>query len=386
MSKGSAKLIFFCQLCNAPIDSNICKVHGIDFVTIKKIYDDGPRRQTPQPGTNGAASVNTATHGNSSPETRLARPEGIPGQEYLPAVPGDIEDAPTEHLPALPGDIEESFQEQAGPSLPVVDEEIESESFSEELEMDATEFQQGEAPFKQMDPEVPEYYEQVGNVKKAPAKSNFGKIIGAFVAIVAIVGIAAAAYFFVLKTPASPDAMYRNAETQMAQGNRQAALSLYQELVSRFPNDPLASMAQSKITQIQSNPVTTPPQETTPEPEAVPESTPEQPAGQPAVVESGSEEIRDLMLKANVAFRKEQYAQPKGDNASDYVTSVLTLDPEYKPAIELKNQLVTTFNTQVDEALQDGNRMGAISALRNIHALTQDPKALDRILEILSEN
>ncbi|MCB0277820.1 MAG: hypothetical protein KDI06_23595, partial [Calditrichaeota bacterium] len=76
MSKGSAKLIFFCQLCNAPIDSNICKVHGIDFVTIKKIYDDGPRRQTPQPGTNGAASVNTATHGNSSPETRLARPEG----------------------------------------------------------------------------------------------------------------------------------------------------------------------------------------------------------------------------------------------------------------------------------------------------------------------
>ena len=93
MSQQQSKLTIFCEMCNKPIDSNICPVHGIDFVTIKKIFLDG------------SIPANPRTTQKRRPSTRFSEPQVMPDPPETGLVPlkpaKPVDDA---QLPAVPGD------------------------------------------------------------------------------------------------------------------------------------------------------------------------------------------------------------------------------------------------------------------------------------------
>lgn len=407
MSQGNAKLIFFCQLCNAPIDSNICKIHGIDFVTIKKVYVDQPNIATqtkknppqaqarpkatpaPQNGTlrlenqkPGAATGNRPPTGDTriarasdnppeSSETGLARigADGQPIQEqYLPAVPGQ-ENQTQETLPARPEDLARQEAEAAAAANAARQQAPQPApgAFEEDF-LDPQNFQQADTQFKQMDPEVPEYFEQITPefAEQTVAKPSSGKGILIGISLLLVVLSAAAAYFLFFQEKGSASQLYSEAEAVYSQQNYTQALALYNRFIDEYPNDPLRPVVMAKIEELR--------QQGTVDTVNMPSNN------------IHADKINELMLKANIAFKNGNYDKPNGDNVIAHIRSVLNLDDSYKPALDMQQKIVDFYNNKATEALNRGESTAAIGYYRTIHQIRpEDTEVLLKIRSILTQ-
>ena len=72
MSSRGDDLVFYCELCQAPIASNICSTHGIDFVTIKKASEV---RRPPSSDENSLAPLQSKPESDRHKPPSRRRPE-----------------------------------------------------------------------------------------------------------------------------------------------------------------------------------------------------------------------------------------------------------------------------------------------------------------------
>jgi tetratricopeptide (TPR) repeat protein len=357
MAKQTEKLTFFCQLCDKSIESNICRVHGIDFVTIKKIATIEKKakenEKKEEKRLNGMLQLDKdGAPGNAKAEKRIATQEQIKEQDAF--------------LPVIPTDSEEEQSLKPVPTLKIPREDVSAsyhdnplrESVQSDLEDQLNDYQV-------VDEEVSDYYEEY----TAPAQQtvpsrqkSYKGIVAASLAIMIIIS-AVVAYFAVNQPPQSPTSIYSQAESYYDSQNYPAALSLYTQFAESYPNDPLIPMVNEKIAMInqQTSPVET--------------AEDDEPA-----------RIKELMLKANIALQRQQYVKPKDENVIAYTTAVLKIVPNYQPAVEMYNNVINHYETLAEQALEKGKYNDAIIYYQTILEIKpNDAELIGKIHSILTQ-
>lgn len=96
--------------------------------------------------------------------------------------------------------------------------------------------------------------------------------------------------------------------------------------------------------------------------------------------------LYDLMKKAADAFNAGRYLEPAEDNANHYIVEILQIDPDFTPAIELRNRMLDHFYQQAAMAFEGDQYDAAVTFYQNILALKPDDpvitNALDRALKL----
>jgi len=355
MRNKSERLTFFCQLCDENIQGNICPTHGIDFVTIKKVRRDDIKSASKKSDKiqriNGMLQLEEeGTSTDVARENRVVVSEENLQETSSSAITAEMEKeaqvtlkSPTAHIPGT------------------VDTQPVSENvFHPEDDIKDAEYQEITAD------EVPHYSaEQINTERSGRRRSSNKDLIIALVAIIGII-VFAGGYFAMFYNSDTPTSLYSRAEQLYSEGNYTAATKAYTKLMTAFPNDPLAGMAQQKIGVLQ------------------------QPADPSNVITQEQQaELQSLMIKANVAFQKEQYIFPKDDNVVKYTKSILKIDPNFQPALALQDNLITHFEMLANAAVQDKNYDGALGFYTNILEIhPNNPKirkAMQNLLELKSK-
>jgi|GEM_PF-4400577 len=369
MSQQQSKLTFFCEMCNKPIDSNICPIHGIDFVTIKKIRLDG-NIVSGNGGRRSATRMNKPQVMSDTPkETGLVplRPGKPPVQEtQLPALPGDprvnpveddIHDAEAEPVLPQPNPFKTSQPDPSDGGIPSFQRGRGNEyrQQPEEPGHVREEFVYQEAA----EDDVEDYYEPQVTTQVAPA-SDAG-VKGWMVALMAamVVVLLAAAFYVFNQSNNTPTSLYSEAETLYNNQDLNGAMARYQEFLKRFPENPLVPIVQSKIKGIRQE------------------------------VRAGNgemdEEIKILMLAANAAFDKDNYITPKEDNALAHAQKVLEISPNYGPALDLKSKIMRYCEDEAKEALRLKNYNTALSYYQTMsEIIPNNTSILSKIREVLA--
>ncbi|RMH74994.1 MAG: hypothetical protein D6681_22570 [Calditrichaeota bacterium] len=335
MSQSAQNLIFYCELCEAEIEKNICPVHGIDFVTVKK----GNRGKDAGKANNGAESQPLPPEIPEKVQAEQGRGiatfDQIQQSANLPDVPDSRKDPsgltpisedasfPEGHFPMDQADLEE-----------VIHQQMQQQAYASP----------GEHP-----PE-PDYYEAEA-VEVAPEPSSSPTSSGPsrekssrqgvmILALVTLILIGAAAILLVLrKDQGNPTALYSRAEAHYAAGEYEAALNEFTEFANRYPEDPLTPTVQQRIAAIQ---------------QQLSQQTPQTPRG------NARETLRQLMVKANLAFQKQRFISPKDDNVMLYLNQILKLDPEYTPALELREKVRNHYYQLAEAAAKKKDYVAAI--------------------------
>ncbi len=370
MNKKTEKLTFFCQLCDKSIEGNICPVHGIDFVTIKKIT---VVEKQPQPEGQEERRVNgmlqieqksASKTGNG--ETRIAMTQPSKKDAYLPVIP--TESDPNKSLEPVPPPVQEP--PQAPPNFQEKTPYQENITYQQpETEVDAeTQFFQPSPTYSAKDApkDAPNFYTEQTKAYQAqpaaPAKSNKTLMIAA-VSIVAIIVLAAAAYFVLDKPEASPTELYSQAETYYSNQNYTEALALYTQLIEDHPDNPLAPVVREKVKQLN------------------------QQVSQPVnIVAEDQQRIKEWMVSANLAFKSQQYLRPKDDNAVAYIKNILAIDPNYTPALEMQQNIIANFEQLAEAAVSNGLFNDGISYYQMILEIKpNDPEVLKKMRYVLEQ-
>lgn len=356
MAKQSEKLTFFCQLCDKSIESNICRMHGIDFVTIKKIATvEKKAKENKKKGEkrlNGMLQLGKdGASGNAKNEKRIATQEQIKEQDaFLPVIPTDSEEEqslkPVPTLKIPPEDVSDAYDNPPGDR---------ARRESEDQRKD----------YQVVDEEVSDYYEEYAAPAQqaAPSKPKSYKGIVAVSFIIMAIISAVVAYFAVNQPAQSPTSLYSQAERYYDSQNYSEALNLYTQFAETYPNDPLIPMVNEKIAMIN-------------------EQTSQ---GEPAENDEPAR-IKELMLKANIALQKQQYVKPKDDNVIAYTTAVLKIIPNYKPAVEMYNNVINHYENLAEESLQKGRYNDAIIYYQTILEIKpNDAELIGKIHSILTQ-
>ncbi len=354
MAENFEQLTFFCQLCDASIDSNICPRHGIDFVTIKKITQvKKPSKNAPADSANrrinGMLQLGEqAGSGNAANEKRIATPQQIKKGVHLPVIPTDTNE---EHaLTPLP-ELEEDPQDVSPTNNP----------YRQAVEKELHEQLQD---YHGVEPGVSDYYEAAAAPSRPatrPAGINKGILAASITVIVLLAAVVA--YVTVKQSAPSPTSLYSQAESFYNTQNYPAALQLYQQFIEKYPDDPLVPLVNDKISSINRQSVA-----------AVSDST------------DGQPQLKELMLKANIAFQKEQYVRPEEDNVIAYTTAILKMDPTYQPALDLHDRVIAYYQTQAEAAMQKGRYNDAIGYYHTILEIKpNDAQIISKIHSILTQ-
>ncbi len=352
MRNKSERLTFFCQLCDENIQGNICPTHGIDFVTIKKVSRNDTRSASKKSDKvqriNGMLQLEEeGTSTDAARESRVVVSEENLQKASPAAITGEMEKEAPAPLSAPADHIPEAVD------TPPVSESV----FHPEDDIKDAEYQEITAD------EIPHYSTEQMNTERSDRRRSSNKDL--IIALVAIIGIIvfAGGYFAMFYNNDTPTSLYSRAEQLYSEGNYTAATKAYSKLMKAFPNDPLAGMAQQKIIALQKS--TDPSNVITQEQQAA---------------------LQSLMIKANVAFQKEQYIFPKDDNVVKYTKSILKIDPNFKPALELQNKLITHFEMLANAAVQEKNYDGALGFYTNILEIHPNSpkirKAMQNLLEL----
>ncbi len=371
--KKAERLTFFCQLCDKSIDSNICQTHGIDFVTIKKVSESEllaqqaaeaaerkaeESRLEEEQRVNGMLQLEQRSGAvNSGKETRIAlagdqQSDDAADDTMLPVIP-DAEDADQ----LAPSGMEEHFQREFNQNQNQYDypdpqyEDVEAEP---QPEPQPDYFDAPQQPeFQAQEPYFPP-------TEPAPS-SNKGMIFGLLTAL-ALVALAVA--YFAMGESQTPTSLYSEAEQQFNQQNYAQALTLYNQFLVDFPNDALVSMVNKKISQINNL----------------------QASDNIGLSEEYQEEFKELMLKANIAFQKQQYIEPLDDNVISYLRDVLKMDAGYAPALEMQQKIVDHYDALANTAKESGAFDDAITYYRTILVIKpNDATILGKIHETLTQ-
>lgn len=353
MAENFEQLTFFCQLCDASIESNICPRHGIDFVTIKKITQvKKPSKNTPADSgnrrINGMLQLGEQTgSGNAANEKRIATPQQIKQGVHLPVIPTDTDE---EHALTPLAEFEEAPQHASPPNNPY------QQTAKNELHEQLRDPQN-------MEPGVSEYYEAAAAPPRPaarPAGINKG-ILAASIAVIVMLA-AVVAYVTVKQSAPSPTALYSQAESFYNIQNYPAALQLYHQFIREYPNDPLVPLVNDRINSIDQQSAA-----------AVSDST-------------EGQQYKELMLKANIAFQKQQYVRPEDDNVIAYTNAILKMDPAYQPALELYERVIAYYQTQAEAAMQKGRYNDAIGYYHTILEIKpNDAQIISKIHSILTQ-
>jgi len=371
MSQQQSKLTFFCEMCNKPIDSNICSIHGIDFVTIKKISLDGsvaPERKS-KPRRTSTKVSEPRVISDSPKETGLVplRPGKPPVQEsQLPALPGDprvnpaIEDIPEEDVEPIlpqPNPFVNPQQSPTDGGIPAFQRGRGGEYRQQPQEQGEVreEFVYQEAA----EDDVEDYYEPQMGSQAAPASSgSAGGWMVALLAALVVILLAAGFYVFNQRNN-TPTSLYSQAESLYTEQDLSGAMERYQEFVKRFPDNPLVPIVQTKIKQIR----------------------------QEVRASNGEmdEEIKIIMLAANAAFEKEDYISPKDNNALAHAQKVLDISPNYGPALDLKSKIIRYCEDEANEALRAKDYNTALSYYQTMsEIMPKNTSILEKIREVLA--
>lgn len=350
MAENFEQLTFFCQLCDASIESNICPRHGIDFVTIKKISQvKKPSKNAPADGANrrinGMLQLGEqAGSGAVANEKRIATPQQIKKGVHLPVIPTDTNE---EHALTPLSELEEDLQDVSPPNNPY------REAVEEELQ-----------DYHRVEPGVSNYYEAAAAPSRRPGRPagiNKGILVASITVIVLIAAVVA--YVTVKQSAPSPTSLYSRAESFYNTQNYAAALQLYRQFIEKYPDDPLIPLVNDKINTINQQSAAT-----------LLDST------------EGLPQFKELMLKANIAFQKEQYVRPEADNVIAYTTAILKMDPTYRPALELYNRVIAYYQTQAEAAMQKGRYNDAIGYYHTILEIKpNDAQIISKIHSILTQ-
>ncbi len=354
MRDRSERLTFFCQLCDENIQGNICPTHGIDFVTIKKVrrsdIQSSDKKSNKTHRINGMLQLEQegAPTSPTGENRMVVSDENTPETSSTNIAVEGAKDVPiARHAPAghIPGAVD---------TQPV----SENEFYTEE-EINDAEYQEITTD------EVPHYYEAQINAERASRWRSSNKDL--IIAVIAIMGIVvlAGGYFAMFYNSDTPTSLYSEAEQLYNDGNYNEATKVYSTLISKFPNDPLVGMAQQKIVALQQSN----------EPSYV-------------ITQEQQAKLQSLMIKANVAFQKEQYILPKDDNVVKYTKNILKIDPNFQPALAMQDKLVTHFEMLANAAVQDKNYDGALGFYTNILEIRPNDskirKAMQNLLELKS--
>ena len=375
MSRKTEKLTFFCQLCDESIEGNICPTHGIDFVTIKKIAvaetPPPPKPQAPPTGqgqepkrVNGMLQIEQQSASKPvNGEKRLAttQPSARQAQKeaYLPVIPANSDPRKT-LTPVEPTNDAPPPQNNAPqPDM----------TFQNQPPQEQQYYQQQQQQPPQSSPEAPPtptyYAEQAQKTPPktaAPPKSNKTLMIAA-ISIVAIILIAGAAFFMLDKPGSSPTSLYSEAESYYASQNYPQALQLYTQLVEEHPDNPLAPVVREKIKQLNqqvSLPVN--------------------------VVAEDQQKIQEWMVSANLTFQSQRLLRPKNDNAVAHLHNILAIDPNYTPAIEMRDQIIGHFEQLAETAVKKGQFNDSISYYQMILEIKpNDHEVLKKMRYVLEQ-
>lgn len=143
--------------------------------------------------------------------------------------------------------------------------------------------------------------------------------------------------YYINKTKDSPVSLYTKAESNYNAQNYSEALVLYTQFTQKYPHDSLIPAVNEKINIIN-----------------------QQTANSKSKKDNDQRMIKELMLKANVAFQKKQYVKPQDDNVIAYTTAVLRIDAAYQPAKDMFNNVITHYETLAEESIQKGKYNEAI--------------------------
>ncbi len=358
MRRKSEKLIFFCDVCKKPIARNVCPVHGIDYVSIKKIpipVNEANRNKLtqtrPQPpappnsnATQGLARIDPEdVNQNGTSETGIARVGEMPPTENtgvsVPALPSSEDPAPPPKAepPA-------TFR----PPDPYARVEFEQDYYSPPQDYDTIEA------------EVETYYDDgFSDYEETSRWSTAGIIAGIFSVAAIVLTIA---YFVWGATEMDPTSLYSKAEQAYNSKNYVEARSLYATFVEKYPEDPLLPIVKDKLGQLERIIVNSH------------ANTPE-----------GKQRIQQLMLKANIAFNKRQFSVPKNDNALGYLRKIIKISPDYAPALDMQEKIYLYYENEAQKAEEAADFK---EALRNYQILSSikphNTEILSRIQSILS--
>ena len=356
MAKQTEKLTFFCQLCDKSIESNICRMHGIDFVTIKKIATvekkAKEKEKKEEKRLNGMLQLGKdGASGNARNEKRIATQEQIKEQDAF--------------LPVIPTDSEEEQSLKPVPTLNIPSENV-TDAYDNPLrDTVKRDLDDQLKDYQVVDEEVSDYYEEYAAPAQqaTPSKpKSYKGIVAASLILMAIISLVVA-YFAVNQPAQSPTSLYSQAESYYDNQNYSEALNLYTQFAETYPNDPLIPMVNEKIAMITQ------------------QTSQDEPVGddQPA-------RIKELMLKANIALQKQQYVKPKDDNVIAYTTSVLKIIPNYEPAVEMYNNVINHYENLAEESLQKGRYNDAIIYYQTIlEVKPNDAKLIGKIHSILTQ-
>lgn len=329
MSSHGEELVYFCELCQAPIASNRCTVHGIDFVTIKKA-DEVPR--PPDGDERGLAPVRQTpeqTPRTPPVDTPVRRTDGTP--------PARIDDAAAD-LPARSGDS--TLAPDAGSDSP--DPEPDPDMPYHDAEVEIPHFQSTEAGGG---PPIPGF---------GPAGRRRLWIPGTLAIALVVVGLGG---WNIWKGEGlTPGDIYAMADVSLSDGDSSTARVLYRDFLRRFPADPLTPLVEQRMAILA--------------PEAAPDSTSTDPAVDAEDSESAplseaqQAELATRLREAESAFRSGRLVTPEGGGAAGDVARMLAIDPDNAAALELQARIVTHFRERAETALAGGDRRAAIDHYR----------------------
>lgn len=155
------------------------------------------------------------------------------------------------------------------------------------------------------------------------------------------------------------NSLYSRAEELLNQGHTEAAIQLYREYKLRYPGDNAIPEINERINRIQQN---------------------ESQFTQKQV------RIFGLMQKAAEAYNKQQYLLPDEDNAIHYISEILQEDPEFIPALELRNRIVDFYFAQAEAAFDEDHYDKAILYYKNLLVIKPNDgliqNAIDRSLKL----
>ena len=161
----------------------------------------------------------------------------------------------------------------------------------------------------------------------------------------------------------SPTSIYSQAESYYESQNYPEALNLYIQFAEKFPNDPLMPIVSERIDMLS-----------------------QQTAPVDAIEIDDQTKIKHLMLKANVAFHKQQYVRPRNDNVIAYAAAVLKIDPTYQPALEMYDKVVNHFTNLGEDALNKGKYNDAIIYYQTVLEIKpNDAEIISKIHSILTQ-
>lgn len=267
---------------------------------------------------------------------------------------------PRETVDPVPGNIRQSPPKRVSSTIMNMDQQEAYGSggglLEDRIEQNLSARQSGNIPQQQ------NYY--AGPPIQSPPSGN-NKMI--WIAISVLLLMVAAISVYVVYQPQSdtamtPSSVFAMAEEFYTEKNYLAALKMYQQFLTDYPGNALASVAASKIDEINSSLVTQ---------------------------EEKNSRINILMAKAESAFQQNRFLKPEENNAMIYVSEVLLLDPTQPDALDMRAQIIDYYDDQAAEAISknryDTARKNYEKILTIMPGDTYAQEQITRVEEAISE-